>query len=161
MTGPLLHSSSSTTSRLMALSSTSNTLAWPEIARLLHLFEQRRMAAPPPGLEQTGGKPGKQLPLARGAGDADFSPIRAAIRLVIARPRPVPPYLRVVETSACSNAWNGFSRCSGVMPMPGVLHLEAQQIAGGERAGDRTLRVTEPLFGELDGVGRVVEQRLA
>ena len=37
---------------------------------------------------------------------------------VMARPRPVPPYLRVVDASACVNASNTFATCSGVMPMP-------------------------------------------
>ena len=27
-------------------------------------------------------------------------------RRLMARPRPVPPYLRVVEASACTNSWN-------------------------------------------------------
>ena len=34
------------------------------------------------------------------------------------RPRPVPPYLRVVDMSACVNGWNSFAACSCVMPMP-------------------------------------------
>ncbi|OQA08481.1 MAG: hypothetical protein BWY66_00963 [bacterium ADurb.Bin374] len=36
----------------------------------------------------------------------------------MARPRPEPPYLRVVEASAWLNDWNSFACCSGVMPMP-------------------------------------------
>ena len=39
-------------------------------------------------------------------------------RLLIARPRPVPPYLRVVEASAWENSWNSLPICSAVMPMP-------------------------------------------
>ena len=34
------------------------------------------------------------------------------------RPRPVPPYLRVVEASACSNLEKILAACSAVMPMP-------------------------------------------
>src|SRR6516164_1114598 len=30
-------------------------------------------------------------------------------RLLIASPRPVPPYLRVVDASACENSWNSLS----------------------------------------------------
>ena len=37
---------------------------------------------------------------------------------VIARPSPVPPNLRVVEASACSNFWKRRESCSGVMPSP-------------------------------------------
>jgi len=39
-------------------------------------------------------------------------------RLVIASPRPVPPYLQVVDASAWENSWNSLPICSGVMPMP-------------------------------------------
>jgi hypothetical protein len=39
-------------------------------------------------------------------------------RLVITRPSPVPPYLRVVEASACTNGWKSRAFCSGVIPMP-------------------------------------------
>ena len=37
---------------------------------------------------------------------------------LMARPRPVPPYLRVVEASACENSWNSRPICSCVMPIP-------------------------------------------
>ena len=37
---------------------------------------------------------------------------------VMARPSPVPPKRRVVETSAWVNRSNSLSSCSGVMPMP-------------------------------------------
>jgi len=33
-------------------------------------------------------------------------------------PSPVPPYLRVVEVSACEKAWKSRALCSGVMPIP-------------------------------------------
>src|SRR6516162_6231987 len=39
-------------------------------------------------------------------------------RFEMESPRPVPPYLRVVEVSAWENAWNSRALCSGVMPMP-------------------------------------------
>ena len=43
-------------------------------------------------------------------------------RRLIASPSPVPPYLRVVEASACVKAWNSLAICSGVMPMPVSRH---------------------------------------
>ena len=45
-------------------------------------------------------------------------PIISTSRLEIASPRPVPPYLRVVELSACEKDWNNRSRASGPMPIP-------------------------------------------
>lgn len=45
-------------------------------------------------------------------------PICSASFLVMERPRPVPPYLRVVVLSACSKAENSRARASGAMPMP-------------------------------------------
>ena len=45
-------------------------------------------------------------------------PSSVASSRLIARPRPVPPYLRLVPASACWNA-SKISRCfSGAMPMP-------------------------------------------
>ena len=44
--------------------------------------------------------------------------MRATSRAAMVRPRPVPPYLRVVEVSSCSNAWKIFACFSGGMPMP-------------------------------------------
>ena len=45
-------------------------------------------------------------------------PIMRQRRRLIARPSPVPPYLRVVEASAWVNSSNSFAICSGVIPMP-------------------------------------------
>ncbi len=45
-------------------------------------------------------------------------PINRQNRRLMARPSPVPPYLRVVDASACENAWNNFDTCSGVIPIP-------------------------------------------
>ena len=45
-------------------------------------------------------------------------PISSASCFVIARPRPVPPCVRVVELSPCSNAVNSFGSTSGAMPIP-------------------------------------------
>ncbi len=43
--------------------------------------------------------------------------MRASLR-VMARPRPVPPYCRAVDESACVNSSKSLACCSGVMPMP-------------------------------------------
>ena len=45
-------------------------------------------------------------------------PIRATSREAMVRPRPVPPYLRVVEVSSCSKARKMLSCLSFGMPMP-------------------------------------------
>ena len=45
-------------------------------------------------------------------------PISSARRRLIARPRPVPPYLRVVLESACENDLNRRDRPSAERPMP-------------------------------------------
>src|SRR5262249_14191744 len=45
-------------------------------------------------------------------------PIRRASLRVMAKPRPVPPYCREVEESACVNSSNNLACCSGVIPMP-------------------------------------------
>ena len=44
----------------------------------------------------------------------------------MARPRPVPPYLRVVEASAWVKAWNSRSAV-GRDADAGVVHLETQR----------------------------------
>jgi hypothetical protein len=45
-------------------------------------------------------------------------PISSARRWLIASPSPVPPYLRVVDESACENDWNSRLMPFGVRPMP-------------------------------------------
>ena len=45
-------------------------------------------------------------------------PIASASRLEIARPSPVPPYLRLVEASAWLNDWNMRPMAAAEMPMP-------------------------------------------
>ena len=45
-------------------------------------------------------------------------PINSASSLLIARPRPVPPYLRVVEESAWLNFWNRRDLPCSDSPMP-------------------------------------------
>ena len=48
-------------------------------------------------------------------------------RRLMTRPRPVPPYLREVEASACTKAWNSLPSCSGLRPMPVSLTWKASQ----------------------------------
>ena len=45
-------------------------------------------------------------------------PISSASRRLIARPSPVPPYLRAIEASVWLNDWNSRDMPSSVMPMP-------------------------------------------
>ncbi len=45
-------------------------------------------------------------------------PISSARRLLIARPRPVPPYLRVVLLSAWLKLWNSLAMPASLRPMP-------------------------------------------
>ena len=45
-------------------------------------------------------------------------PMSSASRRLIASPRPVPPYLRVVDESACENDWNSLPMASTDRPMP-------------------------------------------
>ena len=85
-------------------------------------------------------------------------PSRPAISREIARPRPVPPYLRLVEPSACWNA-SKISRClSCGMPMP--VSVTANAMTSLPRA--RPMRsLTRPRLGELDRVRQQVAQHLA
>ena len=52
------------------------------------------------------------------------------MRLQIARPRPVPPYRRVVEASAWLKAWNRRPCASVGDADAGVADLEAQLVLG-------------------------------
>ena len=54
-------------------------------------------------------------------------PSAVTICLEIASPRPVPPYFRVVELSACVNGWNRRASDSGQMPMPVSVTSTPQQ----------------------------------
>lgn len=66
---------------------------------------------------QPGGEP-ECAALAGGAVALTLPPISSTRRLQILSPSPVPPYLRVVEASACWNAENRLLICAGVEPMP-------------------------------------------
>ena len=60
----------------------------------------------------------KVEPLPSSLWTAISPPIIWQKRRLIASPSPVPPYLRVVEGSACTNSWNKRPTCSGDIPMP-------------------------------------------
>src|SRR6266404_5777423 len=45
-------------------------------------------------------------------------PMSWQCRQTRANPRPVPPYLRAIDVSACTKGWKSFSLCSSVKPMP-------------------------------------------
>ena len=57
-------------------------------------------------------------------------PIASTSGLLIARPSPVPPNLRVVLASACVNAWNRRQSCSGVDADAGVAHRDLDLVLG-------------------------------
>ena len=60
----------------------------------------------------------KQAPCPGELSSVSRPPISSTSRREIASPRPVPPYLRAVEPSACENCSNIFSCNSGAIPMP-------------------------------------------
>ena len=86
-------------------------------------------------------------------------PIISQNRRLIARPSPVPPYLRVVEASACVKSWNSRSICSAVMPMPVSLTRKCIQSPAVDAARATSSQIVAVL-GELAGVAEQVEQDL-
>ena len=91
-------------------------------------------------------------------------PIRATSRAAIVRPRPVPPYFRVVEVSSCSKARKIRLLLVGRDADAGVAHREAEadlrRPVAGRRRRPSTRTTTSPVVGELDGVADQVEQHL-
>ena len=65
-------------------------------------------------------------------------PINSTKRFEMARPRPVPPYLRVVEASACEKLSKMVDSRSAGMPIP-VSETEKCSVAGAESISTRTL----------------------
>src|ERR1019366_5232161 len=61
-------------------------------------------------------------------------PIRRHILRLMARPKPVPPYFRVVEASPWEKAWNSRVCCSGAMPMPVSFTLTTSHSLGPARS---------------------------
>ena len=110
------------------------------------------------------------LPLPGVLDQADLAAQQARqISRLIARPRPVPPYLRLVLPSACWNASKMICCLSGGMPMPVSRHREGQHrrgpvqllVLGVPAAVDRLDRQRDlALLGELEGVGQQVLEDL-
>ena len=69
---------------------------------------------------------GRALARARRSRPTCVPPISSASRLLIARPRPVPPYLRVVEASACAERLEQAPHAFGREADAGVAHRERQ-----------------------------------
>ena len=82
-------------------------------------------------------------------------------RLLIASPRPVPPYLRVVEASAWENSWNSLPICSSVIPMPVSVDRDRDPVAAIKPLLGRAAMRDGALLGELVGIAHQVEQRLS
>ncbi len=72
-------------------------------------------------------------PWPRNAGHADWPSISSTSCLTIARPRPVPPNRRVVESSAWMNGSNICSSRSASMPMP-VSRTSKRTLVSGRRS---------------------------
>ena len=88
-------------------------------------------------------------------------PIRSTMRLQITSPRPVPPYRRVVEASACANARNRLPMLSLLMPMP-VSRTSKRNSCWVLVSPLRvTTTVTAAALGELERVADQVGQHLA
>jgi len=78
------------------------------------------------------------------------------MRLQIASPSPVPPYIRVVEASACENALNSLLQDAH----PGVAHFEAQLMMGAGFAEAADVDRDRAAFGELERVADQVADNL-
>ena len=71
-------------------------------------------------------------------------PISSARRRLIASPSPVPPYLRVVDESACENDWNRRLMPSAVRPMPVSRTAKVSSTLPLASACDATVSTTSP-----------------
>ena len=78
----------------------------------------------------------------------------------LSSPRPVPPYLRVVELSACSNAPKIFCCFSAGMPMPVSETQSAASIDEASRFDELHVEHHLALLGELDRVADQVHHDL-
>ena len=71
----------------------------------------------------------------------------------------MPPNLRVVEASACVNAWNSSAIWAGLMPMP-VSETRSQIPLCILRDFARHVQRNRAGFGEFGGIRQQVEQAL-
>ena len=101
----------------------------------------------------------KVLPAPDLALDPQPPPISSTRRDEIVRPRPVPPYLRVVDPSACAKASKMTAACPSGCPMPvsrtWKCELEPSSTPRASQTSTRTN--TSPLLGELDRVAHQVD----
>ena len=90
-------------------------------------------------------------------------PISSTSRDEIVRPSPVPPYLRVVELSACANGSKMALALLGGMPMPvsRTVNCSARRPSSGWLLSARRASDHFALLGELDGVADQVDEDLA
>ena len=88
-------------------------------------------------------------------------PISSARRLLIASPSPVPPYLRVVDESACVNDWKRRLIPSGDRPMPvsRTAKVSSAFLSATGLRGDREHHLA--LLGELHRVAQEIQHDLA
>ena len=89
-------------------------------------------------------------------------PISSASSLTIARPRPLPPWRRVLEASTWVKASNTESNWSGAMPMPVSRTSKRSRTACRRRpASTIDLERDAAALGELDRVVEQVDEHLA
>ena len=88
-------------------------------------------------------------------------PIIPTSRDEIARPSPVPPYLRVVELSTWEKAWKIFARDSLGMPTPVSRTEKWRTTSLSPRARRSTWSTTSPRLRELDRVPHEVDDDLS
>ena len=81
---------------------------------------------------------------------AMLPPRRWQSRRLIASPRPVPPYRRVVELSAWLNSSNTLAICSAVMPMPLSATVKVNQAPSGRSRS--TVSATSPFSVNLQAL---------
>ena len=78
-----------------------------------------------------------------------LTPIWPSIRSTnpreMASPKPVPPYLRVVEPSACENGWKMRDCAPGSKPMPESMISKSSRTELASALSLRTRRETSPL----------------
>ena len=85
-------------------------------------------------------------------------PINSTKRFEMAKPRPVPPYLRVVETSACEKLSKMVARRSAGIPMP---VSETEKCSASVSDPDQLHKHGEfAALGEFGGVAEQIQKNL-
>ena len=154
---PIASSISGGSARFVALSSTTRTGVRAAPGRRARLRV----------LGRAGGQPDREMEraaLARLALDPDpCRPSCVTSRAEIARPRPVPPYWRVVELSAWVNASKITACFSAGMPMPVSLHRECSTTSSSacRRLRSHARRPPRRCSVNLIGVADQVDEDLA